>query len=45
MCVCLDSAEVACPSVEVSVDWEVVSEIEFSQLGKLNYSPEEPEEL
>ena len=33
------------PSVPVSADWEVINEIEFSQLAKLNYSPEEPEEL
>lgn len=33
------------PSVPVSAEWEVINEIEFSQLAKLNYSPEEPEEL
>lgn len=33
------------PSVEVKAEWPVVSEIEFTQLAKLNYSPDEPQEL
>lgn len=33
------------PSVSVRSDWEVVHEIEFSQLSKLNFTPGTPEEL
>ncbi|XP_064406956.1 eukaryotic translation initiation factor 3 subunit D-like [Halichondria panicea] len=33
------------PSVSVKHDWPVVSEIDFTQLGKLHLKPEEPTEL
>ena len=33
------------PSVKVQGNWEVVHEIEFSQLSKLHFMPATPEEL
>eukprot|EP00731_Ephydatia_muelleri_P029154 Em0020g798a len=33
------------PSVQVSTDWDVLEEIDFARLAKLNYQPEEPREL
>ena len=33
------------PSVAVSSKWEIKAEIDFLQLAKLNFNPEEPKEL
>ena len=48
MCVCVSpqpSQKTRDPSVRVQSDWEVVHEIEFSQLSKLNFMPGTPKEL
>ena len=47
-CVCVSpqpSQKTRDPSVRVHNDWEVVHEIEFSQLSKLNFMPGTPKEL
>jgi translation initiation factor 3 subunit D len=48
VCVCVSpqpSQKTRDPSVRVQSDWEVVHEIEFSQLSKLNFMPGTPKEL